>query len=267
MDPLSQTTPEFVFNFDVTQASAWKHVAVREIPACSLDPGLAGHSAIASMYEVLSKDWILPSVVSTGVYVTDPQLKFILGSIGAGLPKKPGSGKDGSITKCDRAKHLACFLFPEAGEREIANIVQGLMGWSQKKVDLTLLSHIAELDPENADSFRKDVEVAMREFTQEVLRRGQADEKATAQEKERQAKQAEQEAKDSELEMQKGVDAKAAAAWNSTPEDLRKLLPGEGEIRGVFGIYYAASQNHFRAVYPLGPTTRATLITVYLRFI
>ena len=42
--------------------------------------------------------------------------------------------------------------------------------------------------------------------------------------------------------------------WNLTPPDLRKLLPGRGEIHGLFYATYHPINEHFRVTYPLGAT-------------
>ena len=109
-----------------------------------------------------------------------------------------------------------------------------------------------ELDPENADSFRKDVQDAVREFTEQAFREGKESESQDqAQKKEAQAQEAREAVKSSEKALHDEAASKATSAWNCTPDTLRKLLPGEGSIK-VFGIGYAASQKRFRAVYPIG---------------
>jgi hypothetical protein len=254
LDPLSQTSADFAFNFDVTETSPWKLVKVRAVPAACLDARLVGHASVASMYEVCSKEWILPAAIDQGIWLSDKQIKQILGSINADMPRKgTGSGKNGAVTKYDRALHLVRFLFPDASGSDITRMVSSLMGRAKPKVDLSLLSHVAELDPENADSFRKDVQDAVREFTEQAFREGkESQDQYQAQKKEEaQAQEAREAVKSSEKALHDEVASKATSAWNCTPDTLKKLLPGEGSIK-VFGIYYAASQKHFRAVYPIG---------------
>ena len=206
-----------------------------------------GHASVASMYEVCSKEWILPAAIDQGIWLSDKQIKQVLGSISADMPRTgTGSGKNGAVTKYDRALHLVRFLFPDASGSDITRMVSCLMGRAKPKVDLSLLSHVAELDPENADSFRKDVQDAVREFTEQAFREGNQ-----AQKKEAQAQEAREAVKSSEKALHDEAASKATSAWNCTPDTLRKLLPGEGSIK-VFGIGYAASQKRFRAVYPIG---------------
>ena len=203
------------------------------------------------MYEVVSKEWILPAAIDQGIWLSDKQIEYILGSLGCDMPNKTeGSGRKGAVTKYDRALHLMRFLFSEAPRSEITRMVNSLMNWTKPKVDLSLLSHVAEIDPENADSFRKDVQDAVREFAAQAFQKGKEFQEGAA--REAQAQEARKSAESAEKALHEEADSKAVRAWNCTPDTLKTLLPGAGSVKGVFGIGYAASQKIFRAVYPIG---------------
>ena len=130
--------------------------------------GHAFASDLGSIYEVTSREWILKAGIRNGLQLTCGQLKQIIAALKI---ERPAS----NAKKVQLATCLVNALFDDAeasrDERKemSANILK--IG-SCENLDLDVMSTVASLDPENAESFRPAVSQIIREFTEKAFDAG-----------------------------------------------------------------------------------------------
>lgn len=73
---------------------------------------------------------------------------------------KTGSGKKNRIVKIDLVHVVLDFFFPDCDDNDKTRMINALMGHHVCKIDVELLEHVAALDAENAEAFKKQKEDA-----------------------------------------------------------------------------------------------------------
>ena len=250
----------FLHNFSCERTCEWRYVHQRALPPAFLPDEL---SQYGTAFEVTNRDeWILKGSIQAGVFLNVTRLSQICAMLRCPLPgKNEGSGKNGRLVKIDYARALARFLWPTESEDFVNDIVSKLLGGKKEVHDLSVLSMMAELDTDNQDSFKRLKAQAMRTWEDKVFSRG----RAAGQEEEKQhrkdKKQKKKEAKekmaaayqkaDAIVENKKKADAsETIKQWNLTPPELRRLLPGKGDIAGEFWMRWHPKQHWWRVTYP-----------------
>ena len=250
-----------MFNFELSEELAtWASVKVRLLPPSCLPVGLV-NNGIA--FEVIRKDgWILKDALRSGIALTVEQLRQACQSVGADLPaKKEGSGSKGAIVKVDYARALIAKVFADETEECRELLLKNLGVVKRKPLDVSVLAAISELDAENAGehAFRNMKERAMQMFEETVYGEGvqkgldkkldrEKDEGKRAANYKEAAERADQAVKEHKTAEQKHV----VRQFELTPPDLKQLLPGAGEISGVFYARYNPIAGWFSAQYPIG---------------
>ena len=247
-----------MFNYSFEEDCPWTHVACRLLPpACLPDALIRGTNATAAFEITCDDEWILKGAVRNGVDLTVPRLRQICLSLKVTLPRAgEGSGKNGSVLKSDIVGVFIRHLWPDADDDFITEVFAKMMKQEKEKVDINVLAMVAELDTDNQESFKRLKDYAMLELESKVFGKGKLakldDEKVPQQEKETVLKRGAEKAKKIET-------AKAAASakdkekqWGLTPPALKKLLPGNGDIAGVFWMRWHPTNHFWRVTYPIG---------------
>lgn len=100
------------------------------------------------------------------------------------IPKPAsGSGKNGNILKLDLATAVVSHFFGERSDEEQAAMIRGIMGTSRAMPDIEILEHVALLDPENAESFKKQKAEAELELERIIKRKAVVEEEEQRYEK------------------------------------------------------------------------------------
>ena len=259
---------DWLHNFSFDDASGWKYVVTRILPPACLPEELS--TMAWSAIEVLTYDTLLRGGIRSGISLSVPRLNQVCASIQCPVPAKgQGSGKAGRVKKVDLVKSLITFLWQNDSKESQKEMVRGMMGWNKTEpVDLSVLSMVSELDTENQESFERLKRDALKTFEKNVFGRGRAE---GVREAKREAKLSgrdpnaagEDFLKSAETTAKKLLEKKDAAnkeqrlrQWNLTPPELRQLLPGNGEIVGVFSMRWHPHQRWWRVTFPTGALTR-----------
>ena len=245
MNPLAQQHPDFLLNYDVSDDCPWKYVKVQALPPCCLDSESGKH--VGSLFEVVSVKPLLEAAVWDGVFLTAKQCRLICLSRKVTLPGKgQGSGKKRGLIKLDYARSLVNFFYVAESDIEKARMVSAIMYLREGKVDISLLSTVAALDEENAETFKPMARAALYEFTQQIYKRGKEQQR-----KDTVQKQAQEQIEKENAEKAVKRKIECERNWGLTPNDLKLLLPGGGAISGVFYAQYHPLKGYFRCAYPL----------------
>ena len=200
-----------------------------------------------------------------GLQLTCGQLKQIIAALKI---ERPAS----NAKKVQLATCLVNALFDDAeasrDERKemVANILKMR---SCEHLDLDVMSTVASLDPENAESFRPAVSQIIREFTEKAFDAGRdAERELTTDELTKLRKEK------AELLIQKDQTTKDDVAktektrlWGLTPDSLKLLCPGAGSIMNTFSLLHHPVAQHFRAAYPLGSSAGSKVFFVLSCFL
>ncbi len=247
VDPWSQNHPDFLMNFDISEDCEWQHVKVQPLPPACLD--VKSGKDVGSLMRITSYQPVLRSGLWEGLWLTAKNARMLCLSYQTPLPAKGmGSGKSKQIVKIDYALSLVTHFHAAESDQEKLRMVNAIMNrrGGGLDLDLSVLSTVAALDPENAEAFKDVSKKAFQDFTQEIFKRGRESQKKD---------DIEQQAKEhmDKLEKLKAVKASAESTrlWGLTPNDLKLLLPGEGAISGVFAATYHPILGHFRVIYPV----------------
>lgn len=242
------TYVHFLHNHDVTDRSVWKRVGCLPLPPASL-PLELGH--LGSAWAVQKRDSILKAGLKQGLTLTVPQIRQIFFSMKISAPTV-GSGKRGNIIKLDWVKKLIRHLFPDDDPAEQTRMVDLLMGKCKRPVDVDLLSAVSALDPENKDSFSYLHKAVIEEFEEKVFGRGNTSNIERSSEPLKIKGKVDDSVKTLRKEHKSSEDTVKMRHWNLTPPDLKNLLPGRGEIKGVFWARHDPNNRFFRVDYPTG---------------
>ncbi|CAE7232718.1 unnamed protein product [Symbiodinium sp. CCMP2592] len=249
---------EMLFNFTVTENSAWMFV-VHEVlpPACV--PDSLHHCG--SCIHVKSKEWILRAALlrQQTIKFNRNQLVHMCTSLRVALPEaRQGSGKKGGRINIDYVRALVRHLLPAAPQEEVQQQVAAIMGKQKARVDMGVLAMVSEMDVDNADAFKELKKQAMQQFEEEVSKTGEkravksmkdAQDRAEAERKVAEA------AKKREDKQEQQRQAERKKQWDLTPADLKKLLPGAGTITSTFWMRYQPLQKFWKVEYPIGAFT------------
>ena len=157
--------------------------------------------------------------------------------------------------------------FADSSEEEQQVMLKGICGGKTlRSTDVEILDHVAELDPDNKQAFKKQIQAACESLDhllqakgskqdaksksaagQTAEERTEAAAKKAAQEKEKK----EQAHRDHEAGEKAERKAEVERQWNLTPSWLKELLPGEGEITGTFYAQYHPINEFFKTFYPV----------------
>ncbi len=157
--------------------------------------------------------------------------------------------------KIDWCRALVEGLFggdPGVTDDEKMEMVKNLLGTTKKTVDVEVLAAVAYLDTENLEAFRHLQKAAV-----ETLESGIYGSAETAEKEfkgfslEEAIKQAAPKVAEAKKEHEAAVTVKGLRNWGQTPEDLKTLLPGSGEIKGLFWATYNPLKQYFRVEYPI----------------
>lgn len=242
------TFVHFLHNHDVTDQSAWKRVVCIPLPPASL-PLELGH--LGSAWAVQNRDSILKAGLKQGLALTVPQIKQIFFSMEISAPTV-GSGKKGGIIKLDWVRKLIRHLFADDEPAEHVRMINLLMGKQKKSVDVDLLSAMSALDEENRTSFSYLHKTAIEEFEEKVFGRGHSSNIETSSEPLKVKEKVDESVETFRKEHKSSVDSVKMRQWNLTPPDLKNLLPGRGEIKGIFWARHDPNNRFFRVDYPTG---------------
>ena len=155
--------------------------------------------------------------------------------------------------------------FADSSEEEQQVMLKGICGGKTlRSTDVEILDHVAELDPDNKQAFKKQIQAACESLDHLLQAKGskqdaksavgrtaeertEAAAKKAAQEKEKK----EQAHRDHEAGERAERKAEVERQWNLTPSWLKELLPGEGEITGTFYAQYHPINEFFKTFYPV----------------
>ena len=240
---------DLLFNSSFGEDAKWKFVAHTILPpACLPEP--LHHFGFACLVHD-REEWILRGTIQNGLFLNMQRLKQVCAS----LQIKPtsGSGKNGAFKKVDWAKTLVGYLWPNCNDDFYKQCVGNLCGWNREKVDIEVLAMAAEMDLENKDAFKNIKKHAEHCLEELIFGEGRSaaikktenpkpEEVAADQKKVRKAKEQEKNVKKKE----------ADRMFDLTPSALKVLLPGAGEISGVFWMRFHPIKKFWRADYPIG---------------
>ena len=251
-------TLSFLFNFDITERGPWKRVTFSHCPPSCVPSGLARFGVVWRVEH--KRSWPLQaSIRDKTLKLTVAQLKQIFAVLEIPLPQKLGSGKKGGIIKIDWCKHLVDHLFlgvivalPGGDEASRKEMTEALTGCRQKTVDVDILSAVAHLDTENLQAFKHLQKAAVETMELGVYGSAEAAEKKLKGfDLEKAIKQTAPKVEEAKKKHEEKVNAKSIRNWGQTPEDLKTLLPGSGEVKGVFWAALNKLKKFFRIDYPI----------------
>ena len=243
---------DYMFNFDVTEAGPWKRVVLAHCPPACLPEELAH---CGSGWEVIHKNRmpLKESIRDKSLRLRVSDLKQIFAALGINPPAKPGSGKKGGIIKVDWCRVLVNTLFTIGFTDDFKkDLIKHLCGTSHRTVDVDILSAVAHLDTENFEAFRHLQKAAIETMELGVFGSAEQAEKELKEfSLEEAVKQTAPKVEKLKKQHAEQVNAKSLRNWGQTPDDLKTLLPGGGEIKGVFWMSLNKLKKHFRVDYPI----------------
>ena len=168
------------------------------------------------------------------------------------------------LEKVDWAKLLVAHIWPNCNQDFFTKCVSNLCGRNHEKVDIAVLAMAAEMDLDNKDAFKnlqKHAEHCLEERVfgpgrSSVIKKTETPKPAAVeadQKKNQKAKEQEKTAKKKEYDR----------LFDLTPSALKALLPGGGEISGVFWMRFHPIKKFWRADYPIGAFVLETRLCLF----
>lgn len=246
---------DLLFNYSFHENSKWRFVEHTLLPPACMPAALHFLSSAAVVHK--HDQWILKGSIKSGLFLNLPRLRQVCVT----LQVRParGSGKNGALTKLDWAKTLVSHLWPGCNQEFLSECVSNLCGWKRAKVDISILALAASLDTENQDAFknlRRHAEVCLEEKIYgkgqtSALRRQKSEAEGDSKKQEAEAKKVKKIKEKEKVSQNK----ESQRLYDLTPAALKALLPGGGDITGIFWMRYHPVKKFWRADYPIGDFT------------
>lgn len=262
LDPSHQRQPDFLLNYSLSD-SVWQRVQFELLPPACTPLHLDGNGICLL---VISKMDLVKGAIKDGMSLTVEDLKHCCRALDIAPTTRSGKkGDKGGPVKIDWARALVEHYFADSSEEEQQVMLKGICGGKTlRSTDVEILDHVAELDPDNKQAFKKQIQAACESLDHLLQAKGskqdaksavgrtaeertEAAAKKAAQEKEKK----EQAHRDHEAGERAERKAEVERQWNLTPSWLKELLPGEGEITGAFYAQYHPINEFFKTFYPV----------------
>eukprot|EP00435_Cladocopium_sp_Y103_P073574 s8_g44.t1 len=241
---------DLLFNFSFGEDTKWKFVVQTILPpACLPEP--LHHFGFACLVHD-HQEWILRGTIENGLFLNLQRLKQVCTS----LQIKPtsGSGKNGALKKVDWAKTLIAHIFPNSDRAFFGKCVNNLCGWNREKVDLDVLAMAAEMDCNNKDAFKNLQKHAEQCLEERIFGQGKSSavKKAETRPKPSEIKSDQKKIEKAKQQEKTAKKKEHDRLFDLTPSALKALLPGGGEISGIFWARFHPVKKFWRADYPIG---------------
>ena len=220
-----------MFNHCVSRESAWKHVPYKVTPPAMLPRAMQKEGCVLKVLG--SFEELVPAALRRGCFLTKDQLTCLAKADGIALPTK-GTGKNNNVVKRDIALVCVKHYFPDASPEDLERMLAGVTGGANPKecCPEDLLDAIEHLDPIAKEDF-EDIKFICRK-----QRKAQEKHKPKAGARPGQGASAEQEVRTTKDASKAGGDKRAAHTKSApkvyTPTSLQSLIPGRGELPGIF---------------------------------
>ena len=276
LDPESQRQPDFIMNFDVA-GGEWRRVEFELLPPACVPVEL--HDRGMGLLVTGTKE-LVQGGLEDGIQLTVDEMKMICRALGI-QPKSPGSGKNGNVVKIDWASALIHHFFPQASEEKRAELLKRICRAPKAgSTNVEMLEHVAQLDPENQQAFKKQIKDAMESLEdiiqtkartegakQEKARTKKELDEATARKTALRMKLKEKAHEESQAIERAARTAEVERMWGCTPPFLKQLLPGKGTITSTFYAAFHPKNCFFKVTYPCSAASAyiVPLSLAYLR--
>ena len=254
--------PTWIFNHDLTERNPWKHRSFTLRLPSETPFSLQKYTVVFELD--LEVEELAPAAIRKGTFLTRAMLEFLQKSVRYDIPdpkKKEGSGKGGGLKKEDYAWGAVQHFFKQEPHEEKLRMYNGIMNSTADVVPCPdeLLEAIDKLDPLFQEDFGD-----MKKLCEEQKKR-QA--KVLAPKLQQPVEMVEpvpvdkvkisdpqpREIQTDAPETSEKRDVKAHQKSDPklyTPQSLSKLIPGRGELPGVYIKRLPGVRKQYQGFYP-----------------
>ena len=155
-DPMSVSSPSWIFNFDASGSCPWRHCPTMILPPSIVPTRVQRElGAPIAFKQVGPLDSLVAAAVKCGQNLYVWQLRLVITSWGLKVPKK-GSGKNGGVLKKDLCNILIDHFMPEASQDTKLAILAKMLGRASSGQDdePELLEAVSKLSASEQDHYK-----------------------------------------------------------------------------------------------------------------